>query len=79
MSGKSSDVEQIARVLGMRTDEVVDVQLDAEGVLAQTHDGNWTLIRDGGVLEFLGQDLGERAADAAEEPKPVAPKGRGRA
>lgn len=72
---KQSDVEEIAQVLGMKTSEVVDVEQVADGTLAKTHDGNWTLIRDGGVLEFLGQDLGERAI----EPTKAAPKGRGQA
>lgn len=66
---------EVARVLGMKPEEVVDIQLDRNGVLAQTKDEHWTLIRDGGVLEFLGQDLGERVEAA---PK-AAPKGRGQA
>lgn len=79
---KSSDVEEIAQVLGMKTSEVVDVEQVADGTLAKTHDGNWTLIRDDGVLEFLGQDLGVDRAEKAiteEASKKPAPKGRGQA
>jgi len=71
---KTPSSAEVAPVLGMKEREVVDVRTDADGTLARTHDGNWTLIRDGGVLEFLGQDLGDRALtpdgaiqDAADE------------
>lgn len=84
---KTPDVAEVAQALGMKEREVVDVQPGADGTLARTHDGNWTLIRDGGVLEFIGQDLGERAIVGESGPENVevqpgakvqpAPKGRG--
>jgi hypothetical protein len=71
---KTPNAEDAAKVLGMKPEEVTDVQLDADGTLAQTKDGHWTLIRDSGTLEHLGQDLGERVEDEpAEEPKKAAP------
>lgn len=79
MTAKKNDAELAAEALGMKEREITDVRQDAEGLLAQTHDGNWTLIRDGGVLEFLGQDLGERVKPAEVEESKPAPKGRSQA
>jgi len=50
------DIGQIAQRLGMKPSEIVDVKQATVGVLAQTHDGNWTLIRDDGGLEFNPAD-----------------------
>lgn len=90
--GNNHDVERVAQLLGMKPSEVVEVLLDVDGVLAQTHDGNWTLIRNDGTLEFRGASKPLVDADEATEamlrgfrgepepePKKAAPKGRGRA
>lgn len=65
--GKTPDVAEVAHRLGMKPAEVTQVELDAAGVLAQTIDGNWTLIRADGFLEFLGKEV----PHAEAEPEPV--------
>ena len=72
-TSKTPEAAQVAQRLGMKPGEIIDVQLDADGVLAQTHDGNWTLIRNDGELEFRAKDPG-----TAVEPIKAA-KGRSRA
>lgn len=47
-----TDIEQVAQRLGMKPSEVVKVVLTADGVVAQTHDWQWTLIRNDGELAF---------------------------
>jgi len=53
MSEKNSEiVERVAKRLGMKQSEIIDVEQDGDDVLAQTHDGTWTRIRSDGELEF---------------------------
>jgi hypothetical protein len=47
-----TDIESCAQRLGMKPSEVVEVVLAADGVLVQTHDWQWTLIRNDGALVF---------------------------
>lgn len=47
-----SDIEQVARRLGMKPSEVTKVVLVADGVAVQTHDWQWMLIRNDGELVF---------------------------
>ncbi|BCJ45323.1 hypothetical protein GCM10010168_85920 [Actinoplanes ianthinogenes] len=58
-------VERVARRLGMKPAEIVDVERDGDDVLAQTHDGVWTRIRADGELEFQVEGP-VRAKDADE-------------
>jgi hypothetical protein len=76
VSEKKSDIEQVAERLGMKPSEVTEVVVDADGVLAQTKDEKWTLIRDNGVMEF--NVPGPDADDAEVEPKKAAPAPKGR-
>lgn len=42
---------QYARLLGMKTNEIREVQDVAGGVEVRTHDGVWTRVREDGALE----------------------------
>lgn len=44
------DKARCAQLLGMKRAEIVAVVLDDDGLLAQTHDGVWTLVRPDGSL-----------------------------
>lgn len=46
------NIEQIAQRLGMKPGEIVKVMEAADGVLVETHDWQWTLIRNDGELVF---------------------------
>lgn len=74
-----TDIERVAQRLGMKPSEITDVVVVADGVLAQTHDGVWTLIGNDGelVCNVDGPDLG--ADDEADQPKKPAAKRRSRA
>jgi len=50
-----SEIEEIAQRLGMKQSEITDVVPVADGEAVQTHDGQWTLIRNNGELEFIGE------------------------
>lgn len=76
-----NDIERCAQLMGMKPSEVVEVVLDADGVLVQTHDGQWTLIRDDGTLQpgAAPEPAVERDADVVDpDPAKPAPKRRGR-
>lgn len=70
---------EAARQLGMKLSEIIDVYLDDDGVVVETHDGNLTLIREDGSLEFRGKKpfVGE-AGPVLIQAEKAAPKGRGR-
>lgn len=87
----SDDIDAIARRLGMKRDEIIEVVLDADGVLVQTHDGVWTLIGNDGELRHQVPSPAPTAVDPDEanaamlrgfrgEPEPAkpAPKRRSR-
>jgi hypothetical protein len=59
------DIEQVAHRLGMKPSEVTNVILVDDGVAAQTHDGQWTLITNDGELVF-GIDDPTAPRDEAE-------------
>jgi len=46
------DIEQVACRLGMKPSEIVKTMDTADGMLVQTHDWQWTLIRPDGELVF---------------------------
>lgn len=76
------DIESVARQMGMKPSEVLEVVQVDGGQLVRTHDGQWTLVRDDGTCvasaapgATLERDAG--VVEPVEQPKPAA-KRRGR-
>lgn len=71
---------EAARQLGMKLSEIIEVYLDEDGVLVETHDGNLTLIRNDESIEFRGKKpfVGEAGPVLIQADEKPAPKGRGR-
>jgi hypothetical protein len=71
-----SDIEEVALRLGMKPSEVTNMVLVADGVAAQTHDGQWTLITNDGELVFDIDDPTVEGDAGEATPKKPAPKRR---
>jgi hypothetical protein len=66
------DIEKYARLLGMKPHrEVLEVREVEGGHAVRTHDGQWTLVRDSGVVSPIDGAYAAMLRGFHGEPEPV--------